>query len=344
MILAVSLITHILMATKRFWVCVFARLVFAFVHQTPQLCHAILLEKDMNLSNRERLEKNVKVLSGLGLVFGPILGGYLLRNLTCLALVGSVLMLVCLVLLKKVDPEEYEDLSDQTLEKTVKADFQNFKQCNWRKNWDVLLLKYCFTASFVVFLTKFKLLLLHKYNVDSMVIVGFSIAYVNCIVFFGNSYTNSLKDHLVDNYPVVFLLEIQIVFLIILSILTYFAPNVITFFLVVVPFLLLQILTTNTWDDLLKTRLDTSLSEASKSVELLANLTIPYSLCLAYYLFGYVVVFGFICGPLVISWFVVKYYTELSSSDAEARGLNEEEICLRRTWLSNFCLDRVCSG
>lgn len=298
----------------------------------------------MNLSNRERLEKNVNVLNALGLVFGPIVGGYLLHNLTWLALLSSVLMLVCLVLLKKIDPVECENLSDQTL-KTAKSNFQNFNQCDWRVNWDVLVLKYCFTASFVVFLTKFKLLLLHKYNIDSMVTVGFSIAYMNCIVFFSNSYTITLKDHLVQNYPVYFLFEIQIVFLIILSILTCFAPNVTIFFIVVVPLLILHTLTTNTWDYLLKNRSDKSLPQASESVELVANLTIPYLLCLAYYLLGYVAVFGFTCGPLVICWFVVKYYSGLGKKDTMTIcGLNKEEICLRRTWLSNLCLDRVFSG
>jgi len=282
-------------------------MVFASVHQTPKLCHALLLEKDMNLSNRERLEKNVNVLNALGLVFGPIVGGYLLQNLTELALVSSALMLVCLVLLKKIDPVECENVSDQT----AKSNFQNFNQCDWRLNWDVLVLKYCLTASFVVFLTKFKLLLLHKYNIDSMVTLGFSIAYMNCIVFFSNSYTITLKDHLVQNYPVYFLFEIQIVFLIILSILTCFAPNVTIFFIVVVPLLILHTLTTNTWDYLLKNRSDKSLPQASESVELVANITIPYLLCLAYYLLGYVAIFGFTCGPLVICWFVVKYYSGL---------------------------------
>jgi len=165
------------------------------------------------------MRRNYSILSGSGYIIGPIISGYMfVKGFGYTGLLAAFLTMTNLVLLMKVtkgpkdiDPKHKERSVLQKTFKTVVDNVKYLKKSNPEKHWDILLLKYLFASSVMIFFSKFTQILKYNYNGDS-IMMGYTASYINTLVFAATYYVALIKPK-TEAYPVIFVSELSFFFI-----------------------------------------------------------------------------------------------------------------------------------
>ncbi|XP_076253860.1 major facilitator superfamily domain-containing protein 9-like [Rhynchophorus ferrugineus] len=316
LVLNTMFVTHLMLGiTNSYWFAISLRILFSLINQAQNLCLDLLLNRASTEEEREIVSLNYSILSGTGYILGPILSGYLFdvgfgyttTLAACLTLMNSALLMKIKGDKKDCVPEkEVKPLLEKTAEK-LSTDIRNLSKSDFNKNWDILLMRYCFASSITVFFSKFSLIIKSNYEVSN-VTVGYTTAYINILVF-SAAYFTTLTKPILKSYSEIFLSELIFFLLTVLTLLTCFAPYYALFMVLLVPIILLRMILMDLWKDLFKGRQNVYLTKLNQSASVFAGLTTPVVFGIICNRMAKDAVILFSCVPLLICWITMKYYS-----------------------------------
>lgn len=304
-----------LVLTHSYYFTILVRFLFSLTNQTQNLCLELLLAKAKNDEEKQILEKNHTILSGLGLILGPIISGYLFDigfGYTGILAASLAFLSARLVLSITKDDKDAnsEHVNYALLNKAIQKVTENVKEinnCEIKVNWDVLLLKYLFTGSIFVFFSKFVPILKHNFS-SSNIIVGYTGAYINAAVFAASYYVAFLKPQL--NYPLHFLIETSFLLIAVLMLLACYAPYYELFMLLLVLVIFVRTFITTLWQGLFSERKNSSLTKLNAQSSLAAGFSIPILFGIVCNAIAHNAVIIFSCLPMFLCWIIIRFYTK----------------------------------
>ncbi|KAL1491566.1 hypothetical protein ABEB36_012143 [Hypothenemus hampei] len=315
-ILNAGIITNILLVlTDSVAFTILVRFLFCLTNQSQKLCQDLLIAKAENAEMKNRLQRNYNILSSSGFIIGPIISGYIFDiGFGYTGLLAACLCFLNVQLLMTISKNSNDDNAEHTdtsvLQKAinnVSQKYSDFTKCSPEKNWDLLLLKYLFASSVMIFFTKFAPILKHNYDASS-VTIGYTGSYINAIAFLVAYYisTNSSK---LRSYSLAILTETSFFFLTIFMFLTCYAPSYQYYLMFLTSVVFFKSLIISIWQDLFSTRNNAYLSGLNYTASTVAGLTTPL-------VFGFVcdriahqAVILFSCMPLAFGWIILKCYS-----------------------------------
>lgn len=311
-----AMVTHLLMVmTSSYWFTILVRILFSITNQSQTLCLELLLSKAQDDEERKKVQKFYSILSGSGYILGPIISGYLFDiGFGYTGLLAAVLALNNSVLLMKITRDtndtnpEHADKS--VLEKTIQKvseNIEDFKKSSPEKHWDILLLKYLFASSLMIFFSKFTLILKHNYNASS-VTMGYTGSYINALVF-ATTYYVFITKNITDRYPIIFLSEMSFFLLSVLMLLACYAPYYELYMLLLIPVTLVRTYILTLWRELFYERKNDNLMKLNNSSSVVAGLSTPLIFGVVCDKIAHHAVILFSCVPIFLCWGIVRKYS-----------------------------------
>nr|CAH7735303.1 unnamed protein product [Callosobruchus chinensis] len=205
----------LIMVANNYWIVIFARSIYSLTNQVPKFTKAILTQLCFAHDTKYHL-KVTDALTKLGLLIGPIIAGYLFEmGFVFACLLATVLAVSKIGIILTVPEVILEDLSDPEVSKSfvqlahvpntnsilgtillgIKSTTTNLLKCNFWTNWDLLVVKFLYTTSTIVFFSKFTQLLKKNMGCGSKVI-GVTVAYMNAITFVTPYILRFMKENL----------------------------------------------------------------------------------------------------------------------------------------------------
>lgn len=330
LILNTALVTHLMLVlTHSYYFTILVRVLYSLTNQSQNLCLELLLEKAKNDEEKEILQKNHTILSGLGLILGPIISGYLFDigfGYTGILAAGLAFLSARLVLSVTKDEKDPNTvhIDHSVLNKAIQKVTENVKEinnCEGKVNWDVLLLKYLFTGSIFVFFSKFVPILKHNFG-SSNIVVGYTGAYINAAVFAASYYVTFLKPQL-NHYSLHFLIETSFLLIAVLMLLACYAPYYELFMLLLILVIFLRTFITTLWGDLFSERKNSSLTKLNAQSSLAAGFSIPILFGIVCNAIAHNAVILFSCLPMFLCWLIVRFYTKHVSVVKESQSTTQ---------------------
>ncbi|CAG9769410.1 unnamed protein product [Ceutorhynchus assimilis] len=331
LMLNTAFITHIIMVlTDSYWFTILIRILFSITNQSQNLCLELLLDKAENDDMKQTLSRNWSILSGSGFIIGPIVSGYLFDigfgYIGVLAAFLALINVYLLMSITKTDKDSNVEPADKSvLDKArtkVNKNIKEFKKCLAEKHWDILLLKYLFAASVMIFFSKFTQILKHNYYSGSIT-MGHIGSYINCLVFASTFLVGELKTT-IQKCPLIFVSEISFLLIAILMILACYAPYLELYMLLLIPIIILRSFIMTLWKELFAERKSESLITLNSSASILAGLTVPLMFGLICNQIAYraVILFSFV--PMILCWVIIKWHSKfiiISNDEADKKDL-----------------------
>lgn len=227
---------------------------------------------------------------------------------------NNVLVITIIVsgLILSINDEEevvQKDLDQPLIEKsieslqTIKEDIQHSQ---FEINWDLLALKYLFSASVNIFFTKFTQIL--KYNFDSSsIIIGYTTAYMNALTFAATYCLQMCKV----KHPADTLMFIKISFItFLLSLLiACFSPTYYIYSAICIPMIFSRNYINVIWSDLFHARKNSALDRLNGNTGIAAGLTIPILFGVTCNHIGHYAVILFSVLPIIASIYIYEKRT-----------------------------------
>lgn len=310
----IAAICHaLLFLTNSCWFTILARCVFAATNQSNSITKAILMKKIHSDEIQFHL-MTFNILSSSGYIIGPILAGCLFDiSFAISCFLASVLTMINICLLTIItyeeddSPSEGSDLSvvNRTVQH-VKDAAEHFNNSDYKTNWDLISMKYMFTASTTIFFSKFPQILKHNYNADS-VAIGYTTSYMNALMFIGIYLCNKFKSKM-SELPLVLIINCGFVVVMICSLLACYSPVYSIYAALCIPIVLTRTLILDFWEDLVADRKNHDLKILGNSISIGAGLTVPIAFGILCNQIGHHAVIIFSVLPLVGSLIVLNRY------------------------------------
>ncbi|XP_050509692.1 major facilitator superfamily domain-containing protein 9-like isoform X1 [Diabrotica virgifera virgifera] len=310
-ILNVAGVCHaLLFVTNSIWFTIFARCIFAATNQTSSILKTMILKRTPADDIQFQL-MTFHIITSAGYLIGPIVAGCLFDvsfAISCfLAAFLTIVSIGILTFVKDIDdgPVEGSDLAVfQRAAQTVKSSVAEFNNSSYETNWDVMTIKYCFSASTSIFFSKFTQILKHNYESDS-VAIGYTTSYMNALMFIGIYCSERLKKKL-TNIPPNLLLNYSFAVLLISSLLACYSPAYVLYALLCIPVVLSRTLIFDLWEDILTERNNNDLKKTNESISVGAGLTVPIMFGVVCNQIGHHAVVLFSVLPLVASLVIIN--------------------------------------
>lgn len=324
LILNTAMVTHLMMVlTYSYWFTILVRFLFSITNQSQNLCLELLLNKAQNDKDREKLQRNYSILSGSGYILGPIISGYLFDcGFGYIGVLAALLALTNVSLLMKVtrgdkdvNPEHADKSVLEKASRKVVESVQYFQKCQPKKHWDILLLRYLFAGSVIIFFSKFTQILKYNYHASSIT-MGYTGAYINAAVFVATYYIAIAKST-TQKYPMAIVTEISFLSIGILMLLACYAPYYELYMLLLLPVIVLRSFIITLWKDLFSERKDEFLVKLNSSVGILAGLTIPLLFGTLCNQIAHNAVILFSCAPMFVCWAILKWRSRFLKLDED---------------------------
>ncbi|XP_066248795.1 major facilitator superfamily domain-containing protein 9-like [Euwallacea similis] len=317
-----ALLSHILLVlTNSYWFVILVRILFSFTNQTQNLCLELLLNKADSEEDKKKINTNYSIFSGSGYILGPIISGYIFDFgfgyigilAACLAFINSQL----LVAVSKDDKDDKDVNSEYTegsivskaYEKMMK-NVQEFKKCKPEIHWDLLVVKYLFAGSVIIFFAKFTQILKHNFH-SSNIVIGYTTAYINALIFAITYYADTFKIQ--EKFSVQFISETSFLLLSILMLLACYAPYYEVYMVLLALVIVLRTLVFSLWKDLFFERKNASLSKLNSAASVAAGLSIPLFFGIVCNQIAHNAVILFSWVPMFICWLIFKFYSRCLS-------------------------------
>lgn len=176
-------------------------------------------------------------------------------------------------------------------------------------NWDVLVLQYLFSASVIIFSTKYSPVLKHNYNTNHTEI-GLVTAYMNIVIFAGIEACHDLMERAkASRYSPTLIINAMCSILFTSSILALYSPVLGLFCLMCIPVTFSRIMVVDTWNAFITERGNPNLTKASESANILAGLTVPLIFGVVANRIGHRAVIIFSIFPVLLMLMIVNMIT-----------------------------------
>ncbi|XP_066156673.1 major facilitator superfamily domain-containing protein 9-like [Euwallacea fornicatus] len=310
-----ALLSHLLLVlTNSYWFAILVRILISLTNQTQNLCLELLLNKADSEENKKKIRTNYSIFSGSGYILGPIISGYVFDFgfgyigiiAACLAFINSRLLVAVNKDDKDANSEYIEGSVVSKAYEKVMANVQEFRKCKPEIHWDLLVVKYLFAGSIIIFFSKFTQILKHNFH-SSSVVIGYTTAYINGLIFAITYYADILKIQ--KTYSVQFISEISFLLLSVLMLLACYAPYYEVYIVMLALVIILRVLVFSLWKDLFFERKNESLSKLNSAASVAAGLTIPVFFGIACNQIGHNAVILFSWVPMLICWLIFKFYS-----------------------------------
>ncbi|XP_057669402.1 uncharacterized protein LOC130901812 [Diorhabda carinulata] len=310
----IAAICHaLLFLTNSSWFTILARCIFAATNQSSSLTKAILMKKVPSDETQYQLII-FNILSSSGYIIGPILAGCLFDiSFAISCFLASVLTIINICLLATVShedddsPSEGSDLS--VMNRTaqyIKDAVQHFNNSDYKTNWDLISMKYMFTASTTIFFSKFTQILKYNFQADS-VAIGYTTSYMNALMFIGIYLCNKFKSKM-SQVPIILIINGGFIVLLVCTFLACYSPVYSIYAALCIPIVLARTLILDYWEDLVNDRKNTDLKVLGNSISIGAGLTVPIAFGILCNQIGHHAVIIFSVLPLVGSLIILNRY------------------------------------
>ncbi|CAG9823181.1 unnamed protein product [Phaedon cochleariae] len=310
-----SIVSHLLLIlTGSCWFTIFGRCIFALTNQSNEVVKELYIKK----ITKEETEFQLliyNVLSSAGYIIGPVVSGcFFDTGFPLICVLAAVLTLInaCLVL---AIPTEQDDLPSEGPEKTLSERTIGYiwkaadltKKSDYKQNWDILALKFLYTASFAIFFTKFPMILKTNYQSDS-VTIGCTTAYINIAMFIATYVTKNMQEKL-SSIPAIILCQQALVVLFFSMLIACYSPMYPLFALSVIPITFGRSYITTSWRKVYSERNNEFLDHVNDYVGILVGLTIPilFGIVCDMIKFNAVVLFSIL--PVLLALYILNKYT-----------------------------------
>ncbi|KAJ8948387.1 hypothetical protein NQ314_008427 [Rhamnusium bicolor] len=285
------------------------------INQSQNLCKDLLL-KNTPKDEHDYFLTRFSILSALGFIIGPFISGSLFSiGFLYVGLLAAALTLANIFLIKSI-PKGTDDLPPQLDERSfvekswenVIDTVDNFKKSDYKKNWDIIAIKYLYISSITIFFSKFTQILKHNFDATPFVI-GYTSSYMSSLTFAGTYFATNIKDH-ISNYSVLTLTEYALVVAGTTQLLACYSPVYNLYAIMCIPIIFSTSFINSMWKDLFSIRGNESLKKVNSSVGILSGLTIPLIFGIVCNTIGHHAVIIFSVIPIIVSLFVINKYTK----------------------------------
>ncbi|RZC31960.1 MFS 1 domain containing protein [Asbolus verrucosus] len=280
----------LLAVTSSYWLVLSCRYIYALLGHVD-VCSkefATLTEPE---ENHVKISNLINIMRTGGIVAGAITGGYVFdcgNDFESNAMIAAVLTISGVFLLQYVDqdpPGVKTHSNIRNLPQTCWKQLRNLQQINYKDNWDIFLLKAAYVSSFAVYFTKYSLLIRYNYDVGTIV-VGYTVAYQNMLIFASNCLAPCLKRCL-WRFPQREVFEHCLLLCAVTLVGLYYAPTYDCYLIVFIPMIFTYTLV-NCFleDDVLDLK---SKQDIHQGINTLANIIVicvPFMFGAVYHVFG----------------------------------------------------------
>ncbi|XP_023026479.2 major facilitator superfamily domain-containing protein 9 isoform X1 [Leptinotarsa decemlineata] len=328
---SIGVVSHVLLVlTRSYWFTIFARCLFSLTNQTQNIVKDLLVKK----VSEDEVDYHLMVcniLRSSGFLIGPIVTGCLFNigfSLSCILAAFLTLLSACLVLAipKEKDdiPTEGADKSliEQTVEQVSKT-MVLFRKSNYKKNWDLLALKYLYISSVTIFFAKFPQILIYNFNADASV-VGYTTSYMNAVTYIATYLAVTLKNKY-EHVPMSILIYQGLLITFCSLLAACYAPVYTVFALACIPIIFARNYINTVWEKLYSNRKNNSLNALNDCVGLAAGLSMPLLFGVVCNIIRHNAVIIFSVIPIMISLYIFNTYTcKIKSLEEDADKTKNE--------------------
>ncbi|XP_018565106.1 uncharacterized protein LOC108906358 [Anoplophora glabripennis] len=329
-ILFITMLTHFsLIVTSSYWFIIFGRCVYSIVaNQSQNMCKD-LLHRHAEPSMKDDHLTIFSILSGSGYIIGPMFAGYLFEiGFLYIGLLAVLLTLINICLATTIslsDNTSKENSNERTvldkLYRNVNSIVSDCRNCQYKKNWDMMAIKFLHVSCIMIFYGKFSQILKHNYQ-SSPVIVGNTYAYMNSLTFLGTYFAVIAKDWYASFSPVT-LAENSFRYLGLCLLVACYSPIYLMYMKMCIPIVLLSTFIDSIWRDLFATRKEESLARLDNPLKTAAGLITPVAFGVLCNTIGHHAVIIFSVIPAIASMYIITLYTKNPDSSSEADKKNE---------------------
>ncbi|CAH1965392.1 unnamed protein product [Acanthoscelides obtectus] len=317
----------LIVVAKNYWIVILARSIYSLTNQVPKFTKAILTQ--LCIAHDAKIHLQITdILTKLGLLIGPVIAGYLFETgfvFSCL--LATTLAVSKIGIIMTVPEVILEDLSDPEVSKSfvqlahvpdtnsilgtvllgIKTMIKNLAKCNISQNWDLLLVKFLYTASTIVFFSKFTQLLKNNMGCNSK-IIGATVSYMNAVTFTAPHITRFLKENLhYDSLQNLFFFSFTV--LAASTLLACVTTSYYLYLLACIPIIICRRYIQSMWTEMFACRGNRYLKPIIREVGIVAGLVIPIAFGILCNYIHVQAVMAFSSIPPLICLFIIKTYS-----------------------------------
>ncbi|CAH0559620.1 unnamed protein product [Brassicogethes aeneus] len=221
MIFMISIMSHLFVSmTYSVTFTIFSRLLFTAVNEANRFCKDLFFKIAPD-STHEQEKMILDILSSLGYIIGPSIGGYIFTvpgGFTILALLTAGITFANVLLLLRI-PVMNEDNKPQAFDEqevieryktVIDKNIEDVKNSNWKVTWPFLAVQILVTCGWTMFFSKFTQVMHSNFNSGSSTF-GNAASYKNLLLFGSVTLSTDLKSKYLNDVPLVSTLDCSLI-------------------------------------------------------------------------------------------------------------------------------------